>query len=186
MDRKQPEDGILPEDRVVIGRIVKPHGVRGELKMIPLTNVAGRFQPGLEVIVEFGDGHLESRSIEQVRGVGKTIIELSGIDSREEAERFPGSYITVPRSQLPKLEEDTFYAFDLIGMKAIDSGGETVGSVFDIESYPANDVLVLEGGKGEIMVPLVRDYVLKVDMAARTITVRLPEMLPPAVPEKTD
>ena len=186
VDQKQPEGDVPAVDRIVIGRIARPHGVMGEVKIIALTNVAGRFQPGLKVILEFENGRLESHSIVQARGAGDTILELDGIETREDAERCSGTYITVPRSEVPRLDENTFYSFDLIGMEVVDSRGERIGSVTEIESYPANNVLVIEGEKGEIMVPLIREYVLGVDTAARIITIRLPEVVPPDWQEKTD
>jgi 16S rRNA processing protein RimM len=62
-------------------------------------------------------------------------------------------------------------------MRVVDDTGKTVGSVIDVEEYPANDVLIVRGETEEVMIPAVRDYVLNVDTVAKIITIRVPEIL---------
>lgn len=166
-------------ERVVFGKILKPHGVHGEVKALPLSSVAGRFKMVRRVIVEFPDSHVETHEVTGARGAGDTILKLAGIGTREEAERLAGSFLTVPRNEAPPLGEGAWYVFDMIGLAVVDTEGRAIGTVRDIESYPAIDVLQVVGTGGDIMVPMVRDYVLDVNMAGKTITIRVPETILP-------
>ena len=130
------------------------------------------------MFVEFGNGHIEQHTIAETRGAGGSIIvRFEDVDNRNDAMRLTGTYVSVKRSSAPKLEGDRFYISDLIGMRVVDDAGKTVGNVADVETYPANDVLVVRGETEEIMVPVVRDYVLNVDMEGKIITIRVPEVL---------
>ena len=176
---KRRKQGSNPGDEpVTVGRILRAHGIRGEVRIKPLTAIVNGFQTVREVVVEFDDGHIEQHTIVNTRGAGSSVIvRFEDIGNREDAIRLTGAYVSVPRSTVPKLGKDRFYVSDLVGMRVVDTAGRMVGSVTYVEEYPANDVLVVRGEAGEIMVPAIRDYVLNIDTSGKTITIRVPENL---------
>jgi len=169
-----------PSDPLVaIGLVVKPRGVRGELKVEPLTDFPERFESLKTVKLEFGNGGVISFEIERVRFSGESVLlKLKGVDDRDAAERFRGAYCCVKRSETFRLDSGDYYVFEIEGLKAIDVGGSPIGTVKKVERYPANDVLVIETADGDVMLPAVRDFVLDVDLDLGTMTIDLPEGLP--------
>lgn len=155
-----------------IGRVLKAHGVRGGLRVEPLTDFPDRFNPGRQVTVE---GRLLTISRSQQSDEG-LIVTFAGIEDREQAAALRGAYITVPLDDARPLPADRYYHFQLVGLTVVDSrGGGTLGTVREVLSYPANDVLLVTGAGGERLVPMVSSVILKVDLDVGQITVDLRE-----------
>ena len=160
------------EDKLRIGRILRAHGVQGALRVEPLTDFLDRFEPGVQVFVD--DRSLTVASMEQAESA--LLLRFREIGDRTEAEKLTGAYLTVPLGQARRLPSDRFYHFELIGMQVLDaSSGRQLGTVAEVLTYPANDVLRISGLEGEVLVPMVKSIVRSVDKAARQILVDLPE-----------
>jgi 16S rRNA processing protein RimM len=171
-----PEGEDLPagtgEDKLRIGRVLRAHGVRGVLGVEPLTDFLDRFTPGVQVFVD--DRPLTIASMEQAEGA--LLLRFREVGDRTEAEKLAGAYLTLPLAQARRLPDDHFYHFELIGMEVLDaSSGRQLGTVAEVLTYPANDVLRVSGLEGEVLVPMVKAIVRSVDKAARQIHVDLPE-----------
>ena len=143
----------VPDDRIVIGRIGAPHGVRGDLRIIPLTDFPERFAQMREVMA--GD---ELLHITAVKPQGRNILmHFREYDVRETAQRLTGRVLTVPRAEAAPLDEGEYYVFDIVGLTVRD-----VYAVRDAEGH-------------ELLVPALRTVVQKIDIAGGCMTVRLPE-----------
>lgn len=162
---------------ITIGRIIRPHGIRGEVKVYPLTTIPGRFLDVGDVIVEYPDGSNETHHIWHARYANDyVIVKFDTLGTRNDAERLSGSYISVPRSKIPILDEGSYYAFDLIGVQVNDEQGKWAGEIVDIESFPANDILIIRREDGvTVQVPAVREFVIAVDIEQKKAIVRFPE-----------
>jgi len=163
-------EGAAPALR--IGRVLKPHGVRGGLRVESLTDFPDRFDAGRQVTV---DGRLLTiaRSQESEAGL---IITFAGIDDPEEAGALRGAYITVPLGEARALPADRYYHFQLVGLRVIDNHDQkTLGTVEEVLSYAANDVLRVTGAGRERLVPMVSSVILEVDLGEGRITVDLRE-----------
>lgn len=164
---------------VAVGRVVKAKGLRGELKIESLSDIPGRFDTLRDVFIEFDDGKIVKRTIVSVNDrTNGLFVKLEGIDDRDAAEKFRGSYICVDSENLAQLPPDNFYTFDMEGMEVVDPAGNTIGTVNRVERYPANDVIVVCMKDGEVMIPAVKEYVRDVDLAQKRLTVDIPEGLP--------
>jgi len=160
--------------RVLIGRIGAPHGVRGEVLI----------QSYAEEPRAIGSyGPLESEDSKQrleikiVRETQKGLIaRIVGIDDRNGAEALRGLALYVERSRLPAAAEGEFYRADLIGLRAIDSEGRTLGTIIAVDNYGAGDILELrvEGRNETELIPFTDAYVPALDLTAGTITIVLP------------
>jgi len=163
-------EGAAPALR--IGRVLKPHGVRGGLRVESLTDFPDRFDAGRQVMV---DGRLLTIS-RSWQSEGGLILNFAGIDNPEEAGPLRGAYITVPLSEARTLPADRYYHFQLVGLRVIDNlDHHALGTVAEVLTYPANDVLRVTGAGRDRLVPMVSSVVLKVDLGEGQITVDLRE-----------
>jgi len=152
---------------VVIGKIVAPFGLRGEVKVFPFTDFPERFEELGEVCVG-GDDTGEVRRIRRARlHKGTVLVQFEGIDDIDAAEGLRGQEVRIRESDLAPLEEGSYYIHDLIGMEVLTTEGESLGKVNQVLTGPANDVYVTD----RAMIPAVKEFVKSVDLQKRQITV---------------
>lgn len=152
-----------------IGEITAPFGLRGEVKVWPLTDFPEHFEQLEEVCLAWKDGHSRISRIERAWHHKKfVILKFEGIDDISAAETLRGARIRIPESQLMPLQEGEYYIHDIIGMDVVTSEGEHLGKVTEVLRSPANDVYVTE----KAMIPAVREFVERIDLPARKIIVR--------------
>jgi len=108
----------------------------------------------------------------------RLLVRFEGIATRTEAETLRGADLTVPRSDVRPDPEGRRYRFELIGLTARTRGGETLGTVADVFATGSNDVVVVRGPRGELLLPVLADVILEVDVPAGTMTVAPPPGLP--------
>jgi 16S rRNA processing protein RimM len=162
------KSGLDPASAVSIGRVAAPHGVHGELRVEPLTDFPDRFDKGRHVWL-LGEPHVVERARWQKNAV---LLKLEGIDTRTDAQRVQGKELMLPEAgELP--DEGIFYQHDIIGLRVEDAKGEALGTVADILSTGANDVYVVRGERGELLVPAVEDVVREIDVAGGRIVIDL-------------
>jgi 16S rRNA processing protein RimM len=166
---------MKPEDLVLVGRVARPHGIRGQVIVNPETDFPQeRFKPGQALLIGPADGPVE-REIEEVRfHLGRPILTLAGIGTMDDAERIAGADVWLPQASLGALPERTYYRHDLIGCEVRDTADALVGRVTAVEGTLDRSYLVVDG---DVMLPLVDGICLEVDMAARRIVVQPPEGL---------
>jgi 16S rRNA processing protein RimM len=146
------------EDLVTVGKVGRPHGLAGAFVVERPSEDAARFVEGAVLHV---DGE-PARVTESMRGGGgRVVIRLD-----RKVER--GASLQVPKAELPPTGDDDYYVFQLIGLEVVEEGGRALGRVRDVASYPANDVLELEGG---LVLPMVGDCVREIDLEAARIVV---------------
>jgi 16S rRNA processing protein RimM len=163
------------EDLLLVGRVARPHGIRGQVIVNPETDFAGdRFKVGQVLLVGTADGP-EEREIREARfHQGRPILGLAGVGTIDEAEALAGAELWVPQATLEPLPAGTYYRHDLIGCEVRDSADALVGRVTAVEGTLDRSYLVIDG---DVMLPLVEGICLEVDMAARRIIVDPPEGL---------
>jgi 16S rRNA processing protein RimM len=148
----------VASELVSIGKVGKPHGLDGSFFVEGASDRAGAFAAGTTVVV---DG-VEREIVSSKRGAGgRPVIRLDEPVTR-------GATLSVPKSSLPALPQDEYYAFQLVGLVVEEEGGRVLGNVRDVLDYPANDVLELDSG---MSLPLVEACVRQVDLAAGRIVV---------------
>ena len=156
----------------MIGRLGRSRGLDGDIYVTPLTDYPERFAGMKELYVGSQDGWRKSRVIAARMISGRPVLKFENVNSPEEAARMTNRELAVPRDQLVELPEGAHFVFDLVGCQAVEEGtGALVGEVIDVEKYPANDVYVVrtEAGK-KLLVPAVKQFVKRVDVEAKTIT----------------
>lgn len=168
------DENIHADDLILIGLILKPHGLAGEVKVQPLTDFPSRFQNMKRAFLVTGEKRIQPLIIENTRFSGHTLIlKFLGVDSKKEVEPLIGGEIAIPREECVPLPRDSYYRFDLIGMEVVLSHGDWIGTVIDVQSFPAQDILVVKTRQGqEVMVPFVKAVVPEVRVAERKIIVK--------------
>lgn len=166
----------MKNETLVIGKITSTHGVKGELKVQPLTDDVSRFQL-LDQITLVVDGKEKSYPIQQVRfHKNMVLLTLEGITDRNQGEALRNHFIEVPREQGIPLEEDRFYIVDLIGMDVAENG-IVIGTLQDVLQHGAADLYVIKEGDREWMLPATKENILHVDLDANRMDVFVPEGL---------
>jgi 16S rRNA processing protein RimM len=156
---------------VVVGRVIRPHGVRGELRVLPETDFPERL-PMLGQAVLVADERSEAVRIEAVRLTGDAVlVKVAGIDTPEAAAAWRGAVLAVPRELAAPLPEGRHYVFEVLGLAVQTEAGEALGTVDEILRTPAHDVYVVRGRR-EVFIPAVASVVLRIDTAGRRMVIR--------------
>ena len=150
-----------------IGKIVNTHGVRGEVKVLPLTDDMKRFDDLNEVSIGGKNYIIENRKYQKDR----VILKLEGIDSIEETAKNRNKYIEIERKDVVELPDDTYFISDIIGCRVIDTDEFEYGKVFDVIQTKNNDVYWVKGKK-EILIPVLKEIVTDINVDDGVITIR--------------
>ena len=159
-------------ERIVIGRVGAAHGIRGEVRIIPLTDFPARFAALREVMV--GD---ELLHIESVKPQGKNfLMRFREYTVREDAQKLTGRLLTVARAEAAPLDEGEYYVFDIVGLTVYDEENNELGTVENVLRTGSNDVYAVRSEDGrEILIPALRKVVRTIDVPNGRMTVRLSE-----------
>jgi 16S rRNA processing protein RimM len=164
---------------VLVGRIARPHGLRGDVAVNPETDFAEeRFARGESVWVKSERGE-ERLVIASSRLQGRRpIISFAGLSTIDDVEALAGLELRVPEDRLQPLEQGHYYQHELVGCGIETTTGERVGVVQRIDGGIGGTLLVVDGGaRGEILIPFALDICVQLDVAAKRIVIAPPEGL---------
>jgi 16S rRNA processing protein RimM len=183
-DRRPPDVETLSEsapdeelDFLVVGRIVAPRGVRGELKIEILTEDPQRFYALETVYLGEQQTPFAVRHISLHPPKNQAFLQLEGIHDRESADAWRDTHVYVAMEDALPLEEGQYYFHQIEGLSVVTSDGEPLGRIQEILATGANDVYVIDGPQGELLLPAIRDVVQKIDLDKGVVVVRVPEGL---------
>ena len=164
----------MADGRVVIGKAGAPHGLRGEVRVIPLTDFPERFESLREVFIGERVFHVEHVHYHRQF----VLLTLAECTSREAAAKLTGGLLRVAREDAAPLAEGEFYTFDIIGLAVRDMAGERLGEVTNVRKTGSNDVYVVKKPDGaELLVPALKKVVREIDIAGGFLRVDLQEEL---------
>jgi 16S rRNA processing protein RimM len=163
----------------VVGRIARAHGIRGQVIVNVDTDFPElRFRPGAELFIRRGSGTVEALTLTTVRFQrDRPVVGFAGVDRIDTAEALAGLELRVPIDRLAPLPEGSFYHHDLVGCQVETQSGERIGRVTGIEGTTTGSRLVVEGARGEILVPLAAPICTTIDPSAKRIVIDPPEGL---------
>ncbi|MBX3331633.1 MAG: 16S rRNA processing protein RimM [Nitrospira sp.] len=161
-------------ETVTVGRIERPFGVKGEVKVRPLSDVPGRFEGLRTVNLLARNGQTLETSVTHVRRAGaEFILGLTGLTTPEDASLWRGGFIQTIRGSVPELPNGQYYECDLIGLAVFTEKSQSIGVLEEIWDLPGNPVFVVRQGAKEILIPAAKELISNVDLEARKMTVRL-------------
>jgi 16S rRNA processing protein RimM len=157
---------------VAVGRVLGPFGLKGELKVQPLTDNPARFRPRARLFA----GQQKVTVLRSREAGGHLYLTFKGFPDRSSAERFRHALLQVLESDLPPLAEGEYYRFQLLGLAVVDRDGATLGTVDEIIETGSNDVFRVRTPAGaDILLPNTPDVILTIDLAAKRMTAHPPE-----------
>ncbi|MGB2694245.1 MAG: ribosome maturation factor RimM [Dehalococcoidia bacterium] len=166
-----PRDPQPRKGYVAVGWVRGSHGTHGALKVDPLTDFPHRFEPGASLWIAG-----ERRTVLSAgspAGRGTLVLELDEVETREDAQALRGLLLEVPEHDLPHLDDDQYFRFQLIGMSVFDADGAPLGRIGEVIDTGANDVYAVRDEEGELLIPAIDTVVKKVDVARRRMVVEL-------------
>jgi 16S rRNA processing protein RimM len=160
---------------ITIGRIIKPFGIRGEMKIEPMTDFPERFKKLGSVFLVSPLGRELAAEIRSARldAGGSLYLLLSGYESPEKAKELNGWFIKVPQEQAVPLPEGSYYHFELIGMEVMSESGEKLGTISDIFETGSNDVYVMKRGRKETFIPATKEIIKQVDRKRKRMVIHV-------------
>lgn len=156
------------KDTLAVGQIINTHGIKGELKVFPLTDDIRRFRRLKYVLVD----HKEMKVSWCKFQADRVILKLEGIDSIEQGERLKTKYLYVKREDAVKLPEDTYFIADLVGCRVYDTKETYIGQVHQVIKTGSNDVYWIKDGKKEVLVPAMKEFVYDINVEEEKIIIR--------------
>jgi 16S rRNA processing protein RimM len=166
------------DDMVVVGRVARTHGIRGQVIVNPETDfVEQRFRSGAVLYVR-RTATAQPLTVSAVRvHQGRPILTLEGIASIEAADWLVGAELRIPAGDLQQLPTNQFYRHDLVGCRVRTASGLDLGVVAAVDGSQENSYLVIRSGQREVLVPLAADICIEIDARGRNIVIEPPEGL---------
>lgn len=166
-------------DLLQVGGIANTHGLKGEVKVFPMTDDPARFKTLKQVKLEDGGNYIDLE-IERVKFFKQfVILKFKGIDHINDIEKYKGCGLFVTREHAVELEEDEYFIADLIGLSVVDERLQKIATVQNVMQTGANDVYALrmeETGE-ELLIPAIKECVLEINLKERYMKIHMMEGL---------
>ena len=166
--------GVTVPGHIVVGQVLQDHGVLGQIRVRVLSDVPERFDPGQTVHIGPNAFRISS-SVPS--GHDHALLQLNGVTTRDAAQPLVGQPVTVPETEAPTLEEGEYFHFQLLGLRVLTEESEEIGQITEILETGSNDVYVVSGTGGEVLVPALVDVVREVRLDEGLMIVDLPDGL---------
>jgi len=162
-------------DFLAVGRVLRPHGVRGELLLETLTDFPDHLAQVKTVFL--GDAAVAHPLAAARAHRGQLIIRLADCHHRDAADQYRGQVVQIQAVAAAPLPAGAYYHHQLIGLAVVTESGEALGALSEVLETGANDVYVVKGPQREILLPAIRSVIRAIDLPAGQITVHLPDGL---------
>jgi 16S rRNA processing protein RimM len=170
--KPQPEPDFLN-----VARVVRPWGVRGDVKIELLISDAENLTRARQVYIGEPPRAVKVQRV-HLHG-GSILLKLAGYDTPEQAEALRDQVVSIPRADAIPLRANQYYHHQILGLSVVTAAGEALGQIVEIVETGANDVYVVKGPRGEVLLPARVEVVKRVDLETRQMTVELlPGLLP--------
>ncbi len=156
---------------IPVGRVISPHGVRGEVKFRYYSETEDASLRYSSFFVDENGKKIELRCSRVRRRGAAFILKFEGLERKEDIHFLLKKELLVREEDLPSLEQGEYYDYQLIGLKVDTEKGESLGTVTDIMHTKANDILVIEGER-QALVPLTEDYIISIDTGSGSVRIK--------------
>jgi 16S rRNA processing protein RimM len=164
----------LGKNLIVIGRVSRPHGIKGEIRIEYFNPENPHFfsQYRMIYLQKEGEDPIPYRII-RARPHKKFILaELEGVQKRDDAEREKGKWVLVDPEELPALGVDEYYWYEILGIQVFTEQGAYIGEVKEIFPTGSNDVYVVKKGEKEFLIPAIKDVIIEIERDSRKMIIR--------------
>ena len=157
-------------DPVNVGWVLGSHGTSGEIRVKSYTDVATRFEPGQDLLIERVPYRITDSSFGQK---DRVVLKLEGVDTPAAAQRLSGQWLTSPAHDSPELSAGEFFHFQLLGLQVRTEEGEELGTLREIIQTGSNDVYRVDQEGKELLLPAISQVIRRVDLSAGIMVVKL-------------
>ena len=164
--------GEGPDNFYLVGKILSAHGVRGDVTVQVWTDRPDRFDVGCCLWLLSDKGNTQLTVYNVHKGPRGLIIRFESIDTRDQAEQLAGSVLAISAIDRGEPEEDAHYVSDLLDCTVVTDDGDELGQIVEVMSQPHHDLYVVEGPYGEILVPVVQEFIQDIDIEQRCVVIR--------------
>lgn len=163
----------MDEKMFTVGKIINTHGIRGDLKVLRVSDFDERFKVGNLLYLVTNEKVVRELEIDGHRiHKGFDLIHFKGLNNINDVEHFKGSTLKIKESQLTELDENEYYYHEIIGCEVFTTDGEDIGKVKEILAPGANDVWVVNQPKGkDILIPYIEEVVMEIDVVNKRIVI---------------
>ena len=163
---------------MLIGKVVGAHGIKGTNKFKSFAESLSVFEPGRSILVRDNRNREQTVEVNWIKPHTRTpLIAFKGVTDRDEAEALIGADMFIPETELPELDEDTYYWFELIGLEVYTTKDDYLGRITLIFETGSNDVYVVKAKQKEVLIPALESVVIDIDLEKKRMRVDLPEGL---------
>ncbi|UCB48081.1 MAG: 16S rRNA processing protein RimM [Deltaproteobacteria bacterium] len=156
---------VSNEDLLLMGKVVRPHGIEGALRIKSYAQSEESFLNAGTVLLRSSSGETREYAVASVRPHKNILLmKLEGLNTLEEAEIYRGATILIKRDSLPREGEEEYFWHELIGLEVYLSGGDYVGILKHILPTGSNDIYVVQEGRSEVLIPAIHDVVKEIDL----------------------
>ena len=156
---------VSPEDLLLMGKVVRPHGIEGALRIKSYAQSEESFLNAGTVFLRSSPGETREYAVASVRPHKNILlIKLEGLNTLEEAETYRGAAILIKRDSLPREGDGEYFWHELIGLEVYLSGGDYVGILKHILPTGSNDIYVVQEGRSEVLIPAIHEVVKEIDL----------------------
>ena len=149
------------DKKIIIGKIGAAHGVRGDMKVYPLTDFPDRFNTIKKAFIDDKEINIISTRYQN----NFVVIKVKGVNSREEVARYTNKLLKINRSDVPPLNEGEYYSFDIIGLKVINQDDVVLGEIIEILKTGSNDVYITKTPEGkQLLIPALKKVVTEINI----------------------
>lgn len=157
---------------VTVGKIVKPFGVRGQVRVLSLTDVPGRLENLHEVMLETSSGQTIATEVTDVQCDGRSyLLRFAAFSSPEEIGAYRGAWLKIPQSAVPPAPDDHFYQFELIGLTVKEESGNVLGILEEVIETPGQHLFLIRGSGKEFLLPAFKKWIVTIDIPGQEMTV---------------
>ena len=149
------------DKKIIIGKIGAAHGVRGDMKVYPLTDFPDRFNTIKKAFIDDKEINIISTRYQN----NFVVMKVKGVNSREEVARYTNKLLKINRSDVPPLNEGEYYSFDIIGLKVINQDDVVLGEIIEILKTGSNDVYITKTPEGkQLLIPALKKVVTEINI----------------------
>jgi len=171
-------ESVHLEDLLEMGRVVRPHGLAGLLRILSYAHSEETFLNAGTVYLQPRSGDIHEYPVISVRPQKRVLLmKLRGLDSLEAAERYRDAEILIRRDALRREHEDEFFWYELIGLSVYLRSGEYLGTIEQVLPTASHDIYVARAGEKEILIPAVHEVVEEIDIDNRKMTISVEGLL---------
>jgi len=158
---------VTENEFITIGRVLGHWGIKGKIRVSPMTDFPERFNTGETIYIDGKPWVIENTEWHK----GNALVKLTGIESIEDAVEFTGKYVEISSAQVRPLPAGQYYHYQITDLNVVTTDGREIGVATDVLTASANDIYVVKGKDGEVLIPATEDIIKSIDLPKKVMII---------------